>query len=102
MKITFSSTAKTSLEEIILFLKRKWTQREINVLKNDIKHFRKTINEGLIIHQSLEKFPKIKFTLIGKKQVKIFYEVKENEILIKLFWHCKQNPKKLSKLLKQP
>src|SRR5690606_31488806 len=102
MKITFSSTAKTSLEEIILFLKRKWTQREINVLKNDIKQFRKTIKEEIIIHQSLEKFPKIKLTLIGKKQVKIFYEVKENEILIKLFWHCKQNPKKLSKLLKQP
>ncbi len=101
MKITVSSTAKISLEEIIRFLKRNWTKREIDILKDDIKKFRQTLKDGIVKHQALVNFPKIKYTLIGKKQIKLFYEVKKNEIIIKLFWHCKQNPKKLSNLLKQ-
>lgn len=25
---------------------------------------------------------------IGKKQIKLMYEIKTDEIVIKLFWHC--------------
>lgn len=100
MKITVSLTARISLEEIIDFLKSRWTKKEINTLKNDIKKFRKTINDGIVKHQSLKNFPKIQFMLICKKQVKIFYEVKENEVVIKFFWNCRQDPSKLRNLLK--
>ena len=100
MKITISSTARISLEEIIDFLKRRWTKKEINTLKNDIKKFRKIINDGIVKNQSLENFPKIQFMLICKKQVKILYEIKGNEVVVKLFWYCKQDPQKLRDLLK--
>ncbi|MCD9853181.1 hypothetical protein LUD75_00565 [Epilithonimonas sp. JDS] len=85
MKITVTPTARISLNEIISFLKIRWTQREIDLLKSDIKKFRQTINEGIIVHQALGKFPHIRFAIIAKKQVKIFYEIKEDSVLIKLF-----------------
>ena len=99
MKIEISPTARISLEEIVVYLKKRWTKKEINVLKQDIRDFIKIMNKGIVAHQSLEKFPQIKFTLIAKKQVKLFYEVRQDKILIKLFWHCKQNPQKLLNLL---
>ncbi|WP_312076499.1 hypothetical protein [Chryseobacterium sp.] len=74
MRVELSQTAKNSLEEIIFFLKTKWTQKELDHFRNDIKKFKKTIEEKIIVHRSLENFPDIKYMLIGKKQVKIFYE----------------------------
>ncbi len=99
MKITISETARISLDEIIDFLKVRWTAKEINVLKNDIDKFRKTIMDDIVKHPSLEIFPDLKYTLIGKKQIKLFYEIKKNEIVIKLFWHCKQDPIRLKNIL---
>lgn len=99
MKITISETAKISLDEIIDFLQAKWTTKEITVLKTDIRKFRQIIIDDIIRHQSLEMYPNIKFTLIGKKQVKLFYEIKTDEIVIKLFWHCKRDSLKLKDLL---
>ncbi len=37
--------------------------------------------------------------LIAKRQVKIFYLKKNNEIEVLAFWHSKGNPKNLRKLL---
>jgi hypothetical protein len=99
MKITTTQTANFSLLEIINFLKSFWTKKELAILKNDIKLFRKILNDGIIQHETLEDYPKISFMLIAKKQVKIFYEIKENEIVVKLFWHCKGNPQTLKNFL---
>jgi len=99
MKITISETAKISLKEIIDFLNIKWTIKEITVLENDIKKFRQTLKDDIVKHPSLEQFPNIKYTLIGKKQVQLMYEVKTDEIVIKLFWHCRRDPIKLKQIL---
>jgi len=99
MKITISETAKTSLKEIVDFLKANWTVKEIQVLETDIRKFRQTITEDIVKHQCLERFPDIKYTLIGKKQIKLMYEIKTDQVMIKLFWHCKQDPAKLKYLL---
>ncbi|GAA5085562.1 hypothetical protein GCM10023210_06530 [Chryseobacterium ginsengisoli] len=99
MKIIISETARISLDEIIDFLRAKWTVKEIAVLENDIKKFRQTIIDGIIKHPSIEKFPSVKYVFVGKRQIKLIYEIKTNEIFIKLFWHCKQDPKKLKDIL---
>lgn len=99
MKITISETAKISLKEIIYFLNAKWKIKEITVLENDIKKFIQTIEDSIVKHPSLELFPNIKYTLIGKKQIKLIYEIKADEVVIKLFWHCKQNTVKLKYIL---
>lgn len=57
------------------------------------------MTDDLVKHPSPEMFPDIKYTLIGKKQIKLFYEIKKNEIVIKLFWHCKQDPIRLKNFL---
>jgi hypothetical protein len=57
MKITISETARMSLDEIIDFLRARWTANEITVLENDIKKFRQTIIDSIVKHPSLEKFP---------------------------------------------
>lgn len=57
MKITISETARMSLDEIIDFLRARWTAKEITVLENDIKKFRQTIIDNIVKHPSLEKFP---------------------------------------------
>ncbi|WP_336733790.1 hypothetical protein [Chryseobacterium sp. VD8] len=99
MKITISETARISLSEIIDFLNSKWTAKEIAVLENDIKKFRQTIKDNIVKHPSLENFPDIKYTLIGKNQIKMMYEIKTDEIVVKLFWHCRQNPVRLKYFL---
>gem|GEM_PF-6344107 len=68
--------------------------------KNDIAQFRQTIIDDIVKHPSLDRFPDLKYTLIGKKQIKLIYEIKTEEILITLFWHCKQDPDKLKHLIK--
>ncbi|WP_374461598.1 type II toxin-antitoxin system RelE/ParE family toxin [Chryseobacterium taeanense] len=99
MKITISETARISLNEIIDFLRVKWNIKEIAVLEKDIKKFRQTVNDNIVKHPSVEKFPSTKYVLIGNRQIKLIYEIKTDEILIKLFWHCKQDPKKLKDIL---
>ncbi|WP_417431222.1 type II toxin-antitoxin system RelE/ParE family toxin [Halpernia sp.] len=99
MKIIFTDTALNSLEEITDFVRRRWTNKELTILRNDIKKFKQNLNDGIFQHQTLMGFPNLRFTLIGKKQVKLIYEFISEDIIIKLFWHCKQDPKKLIELL---
>lgn len=101
MEVVYSEIAISSLQEIIDFLKINWTQKEINTMNLDIEKFVQTVNDGIIKHQNFEGFANTKFVLIGKKQVKLIYRVENSDrISIALFWHCKQNPQKLKKLLK--
>lgn len=101
MKYILTPTANISLEQITEFLKQKWTHKELAILKNDIKKFKKTINEKIVQHPSVYDFPQIKYTIIGKRQVKLFYELKDDSVVIKLFWHCRQNPEKMNDLLRE-
>lgn len=100
MKFIFTPIAINSLEEITDFLKQNWTQKELTVLKDDIKKFKIIINESIVKHPSVKNLPKIKYTFIGKKQVKLFYEIIEDSVVVKLFWHCKRDPEKMENLLK--
>lgn len=99
MIFTVTDTARISLAEIVLFLKNNWTQKELAVLRSDIAKFKKTMLDGIIQHPSTLFSSGIRYMLIAKKQVKIFYELKTNEVVVKLFWHCKQNQDKLKSLL---
>jgi hypothetical protein len=100
MKITASTIAKISLNEIVIFLQKNWTKKEILILKNDILKFKKVMKDGVIKHQNFENYPDVKFALIAKRQVKIIYRIiSSEEIQIAIFWHCKQDPKKLNELL---
>ncbi len=101
MKIYYSETAIKSLNVILEFLETKWTIKQINLLKSEILKFEKTISENLIIHQSIASDSNIKYMLIAKKQVKIFYaKINNDEVRVLTFWYSKGNPQQLKKLLK--
>lgn len=52
MKILFSETALNSLEEVTDFVRRRWTNKEITILRNDVLNFKQTMNDGIIHHQN--------------------------------------------------
>ncbi|WP_373707803.1 hypothetical protein [Kaistella sp.] len=101
MKIVFSQIALTSLEDVTDFIRERWTDREMNVLRTDIKKFKQTLHDGIIEHQRFSDSPNLRFTLIGKRQVKLIYELIGEDVIIKLFWHCKKDPKKIKHFLKR-
>ena len=100
MKVVLSPTSKISLLKIITFLREHWTKKEIEILKRDISNFKNQMRDGIVRHQKVDDLPNTYYTLIGNKQVKLYYEIKEETVLIKLFWSCKDNPQTLKKLLK--
>lgn len=102
MKVLFTELAVQSLEEITDFLKRKWTQKQLDQLFQDYQLFIKSLDEGIIKHRIYKTSKReVSFHLIGKKQVTVFFEFQdENTIKILLFWANKKNPKTLRQLLK--
>lgn len=99
MKIIYSQTALKTLNLIIEFLEQKWTSKQIENLKNDIFKFEQTVFDNLIGHQFYSKECEIRFMLIAKRQVKIFYKKNNNHIEVLAFWHSKGSPKNLKRLL---
>ncbi|MFL9833557.1 hypothetical protein [Chryseobacterium terrae] len=99
MNIFYSETSIETLNIIIEFLTIKWSDKQITLLKKEILKFEQTLFENIISHQSLKKDSEIKFALIAKKQVKIFYEKIDNDIQILAFWPSRGNPDQLEKIL---
>lgn len=100
MKFILTATARISLENILEFLRNKWTEMEILSLQRDIENFKETILDRIVTHQYFENNTKVQFMLLANKQVKVYYQIIEDEVVIKLFWHCKQNPESLIELLR--
>lgn len=99
MKIVYTEIALESLKEITDFLKHNWTERERKNLNDDIIKFINSLNENIITYPKYKKDKEIRFALVGKKQVKIFFEKKKMSVDIYLFWPTKKNPKLLNSIL---
>ena len=102
IKVIITDLAEETLEEITDFLKRKWTQNELDVMFSEYYDFLDNLEFGIIKPRLYKKFENdIYFTLIGNKQVTIYFEnVDQNTIRILLFWPNKKDPKLLKSLLK--
>ena len=99
MKIIFSNTAIESLKEIIDFLNERWTQKELKLFNKDLEKFIGSFNDKLISYQTIDSDNQLRFTLLGKKQVKVYFEVKKECVEILLFLPSKGNPENVQKLL---
>jgi hypothetical protein len=100
MKILYSETALETLDVIIDFLELNWTEKQILFLKNEILKFEQTINHRIISHQSLTEFPTVRFKLIAKKQVKVYYMKIDDHIKIVAFLPSKGNPATIKDILR--
>lgn len=99
MKVIYSKIALISLQEIIEFLENKWTDKEIRNLNHDLENLIKSLDESIISYPKINAEDNLRFALIGKKQVKVIFEIHSDSVEILLFWASKKNPENLKRLL---
>jgi len=98
MKIIFSNTAIESLKEIVDFLTERWTEKELKTFNKDLEKLIESFNDKLISYQTLDSDNQLRFALLGKKQVKIYFDMKTDYVEILLFLPSKGNPENIRKL----
>lgn len=92
MKVIYSKIALTSLQEIVEFLQLNWTSREIQVPSKDIEKLLETLEDKIISYPISEYDSKLRYAFIGKKQIKVFFELKEDRVEILYFGQTRKTP----------
>lgn len=99
VKILLATTAFESHKEILKFLQKDGRKKKSKLLKTILLSLKELFN-SILKFQKIEAYPNVHYPLIAKKQVKIYFTfINENEVLIKFFWSCRNNPYKLNYLL---
>lgn len=91
--VIWSPVAKLTYYQILEYLEEKWTEKELKVFINRteevINHIRK--NPRLYPYSRESKT----FKCVVVKQVSLFYQFKQQNIELLLFWDNRQDPEKL-------
>lgn len=97
MKVEFTDSAEYSYEEEIIFILKKWNQKEVNNFAFLVDDFIISIAQSPYIGRQSNFKGYLQFTL--SSQTTVYYQVNEKEqiIYIVYFWNNKQNPKTLKK-----
>lgn len=98
MKITWTLLAKKSYNKNIEFLLETWN---INIVQVFILEVEQTMDLIKTNPNCFEKWDLDNNYNKGfiHKNISFYYKIKNNEIVVYLFWNNLQNPKKLKKLL---
>jgi plasmid stabilization system protein ParE len=90
--IEWSPRAKFTHQQILDYLQKNWTEKEIN------NFVTRTETVLLYISQNPLQYPYSKENDIHKcvlrKQVSLYYQIKQNTVELLYFWDNRQNPKK--------
>ncbi|WP_027382815.1 type II toxin-antitoxin system RelE/ParE family toxin [Epilithonimonas caeni] len=93
MRIRYTKEAEESLIEIAEFLYYRWTENEIRDLYAELETVLENVSQNLVVY---EKFSENIFqALIGNRNVKFYFSVNQDEILVLFFLNCRQNPDRL-------
>jgi len=98
MKIIFSDDAIESLRKITDFLNEHWTQKELTILNRDLDKLIQSFKDNMISYPTIEADRQLRFALLGKKQVKVYFDPKDHSVEILLFLPSKGNPENIQKL----
>lgn len=101
MKVIFSDIAVESLQEIITFLNEHWSPRELKVFNKDLEKLIQSFQDELISYPFVQSDSQVRFALIGKKQIKVYFDVRTESIEILLFLPSKGNPENILKFLNE-
>jgi len=71
---------------------------ELKLFKTDLKKF-KQLNYKIISYLTIGSDSKLRFALLGKKQVKVYFDIQTDSVEILLFLPSKGNPENLEKFL---
>ena len=93
-QIIWTERSKLDYWDNIEYLEREWTEKEIirfNKKKNEV--LSSLLQENVVFKST--NYKNI-FEVIVIKQITLFYEVKEENIILLRFWNNYQDPKKLN------
>ena len=95
-KIQWTDKAIKTAENIVNYLKNKWTEKEVNIFLNDIDKVIALIETNPKLFKASIKRKNVHLALLSKHTF-LVYQIRENkkQIILLLFWGTKQNPKKL-------
>ncbi|GHT56644.1 hypothetical protein FACS189446_8800 [Bacteroidia bacterium] len=96
-------SARTDLENVYAFIKRKSEKAAINIHDSilDEVEFLKSFPQMGPIEQAFTDLPKTYRSLVVKNTYKVVYYVENEIIYIIAIWDCRQNPSKLKSKIKK-
>ncbi len=80
-KIFWTEEAIHNLEEIIDYLRFKWTEKEVNNFKNKLSRQIDLISTNPKMFPNSTHIPRLRKAVLSK-QTSIFYEIKDNHIYL--------------------
>ena len=97
-RLTFSPRAIENTKQIILYLKREWSDNSakkfVNILREKISNIKEYPNS----YNSLDGREDIRSCVITK-QITLYYKVGKNKIDVVTLYDSRQNPDKLKKII---
>jgi len=93
-KIFWTDEAISNLEDILDYLKRRWTQREINNFKKILSRQVRLIEQNPLLFPVSQINPRLRKAVLSK-QTTIFYEVVDNVIYLAYLFSNKQDIDKI-------
>ncbi len=89
-KIFWTDEAISNLADILDYLKRRWTQREINNFKKILSRQVRLIEQNHLLFPVSQINPRLRKAVLSK-QTTIFYEVVDNVIYLAYLFSNKQD-----------
>ena len=96
MRVRYTKEAEESLIEIAEFLYYRWTEKELQELYAELETVLENVSEKRVVYQKFSE--NIFETLIGNRNVKVYFSVNDSGILILFFLNCRQSPERLDSL----
>lgn len=98
MIVNWSIKARFTYEEIIDYLTKNWTKREIVNFNEKVLNIIEQIELNPHSCPNMSRYPNIRKAKI-MKQTSLFYSIEEESISLLFFWNQYRNPKHLEEYL---
>jgi len=92
-EIIWTPEAEKTLSQIVDFLEREWTEKEIQKFLVKIESTIQLIKNQPTVFRSISRKYAIHEALVTKHNV-LIYQVKSDTIMLIIFWDTRRNPKK--------
>ncbi len=93
MRVRYTKEAEESLIEIAEYLYYRWTEKEITDFYSELEEVLENVKDKRVVYQKFSE--NIYQALIGNRNVKLYFSVSNEEILVLFFLNCRQNPTRL-------
>ena len=93
-KLIWSDEALTNLKDIVDYLEKRWTKKEIKKFARLLDKQLKLIKENPFLYAESDKSTELRKSVLSK-QTTIYYRISNYEIRIITLFDNRQNPNKL-------